>query len=172
MEQKETRIKNKKSRASAYFLALVLASYLILAIFYPRKIAVALQIGGKLFIQIIPVLLMVLLVMALIDYFMKPQQIKKLLGKNSGIKGWIITIVFGIISHGSIYALYPLLRELKEQGMREGLIATFIYSRAIKLPFIPLLIYYFGVRFLMILIFYIIVSAVLEGLLIEYFQRK
>lgn len=89
------------------------------------------------------------------------------MGKESGWKGWLLAIILGIISHGSVYAWYPLLKDLKNHGMREGLIAGFIYSRAIKIPFIPLMIYYFGLKFFIVLTIYMIIGAILEGLLLE-----
>ncbi len=164
----DVQAKQKKStKGRIYFLLAVVMVYMFLAFFEPQKTLRAFIVFGKILLQVIPVLIFVIVLMAVLDYFLKPQKIKKYLGEESGIKGWIIAIAFGIISHGSVYAWFPLLKELKDQGMREGLVAAFIYNRAIKIPFIPLMIYYFGFKFFVVVTLYMIVASVIEGLLIE-----
>ncbi len=158
---------NRSIKGRIYFFIAMIILYVPFFIITPHKTQQALLIAGKLILAIIPVLIFVIILMAVIDYFIKPQKIKKYLGEESGVKGWLIAITFGIISHGSIYAWYPLLKEMRDHGMREGLVAAFIYNRAIKIPFIPLMIYYFGLKFFIILTLYMIIASVIEGLLIE-----
>ncbi len=167
-ENKNIQGQNKKSGKGGYwFLGLVVLAYAGLAAYDASGVLRALKVSARLVVEILPVLLFVILIMALLDYFLKAEKIKRLLGREAGLKGWLIAIAFGIVSHGSVYAWYPLLRELRSHGMREGLIAVFIYNRAIKIPFIPLMIYYFGLKFFIVLTFYMIVASVIEGLLIE-----
>ena len=91
----------------------------------------------------------------------------KWLGKESGIKGWLIAIIGGILSSGPIYMWYPLLSQIKKQGGRDGLIATFLYNRAVKIPLMPLLIYYFGWIYAIVLTFVMIIFSVFQGLIVE-----
>ena len=91
----------------------------------------------------------------------------KYLGKESGVKGWLLAITMGIVSHGPIYTWYPLLKELRNHGMRTGLLAVFLYNRAVKIPLLPIMIYYFGVVFVVVLTVYMIIASVIEGKLIE-----
>jgi hypothetical protein len=44
----------------------------------------------------------------------KTLTVSKYVGKGSGIKGWPLAIYTGKLSHGPIYALYPLLRRLRD----------------------------------------------------------
>ncbi len=167
-EKKNIQTQNKKSGKGGYlFLGLVVLAYAGLSLYNAPKVLHALKVSARLILEIVPVLLFVILIMALLDYFLKPEKIKRIFGREAGLKGWLIAIAFGIVSHGSVYAWYPLLRELRSHGMREGLIAVFIYNRAIKIPFIPLMIYYFGLKFFVVLTFYMIIASVIEGLLIE-----
>ncbi len=167
-ENENIQAQNKKSGKGGYwFLGLVVLAYAGLSAYNAAGVARSLKISARLVLEIIPVLLFVVLIMALLDYFLKPEKIKRIFGREAGVKGWLIAIAFGIISHGSVYAWYPLLRELRSHGMREGLIAVFIYNRAIKIPFIPLMIYYFGLKFFIVLTFYMVVASLIEGLLIE-----
>ena len=95
--------------------------------------------------------------------------VSKYVGKGSGIKGWSLAISTGILSHGPIYVWYPLLKDLRDRGMRSGLIAAFLYSRAIniKIPLLPLIVYYFGVLFVVVLLPYIVIASIVEGEIIE-----
>lgn len=165
--QNQTNIQSQRGKGRYYFLTVMLLIYAVVYFLEPQKAIKSLKITGHLFVDLIPVLLFVWLIMALINYFLKPQKVKKLMGKESGWKGWLLAVVLGIISHGSVYAWYPLLKDLKNHGMREGLIAAFIYCRAIKIPFIPLMIYYFGLKFFIVLTIYMLIGSIIEGLVLE-----
>jgi uncharacterized membrane protein YraQ (UPF0718 family) len=105
--------------------------------------------------------------MVITNYFVKHKTLVKYMGKKSGIKGWFISIVAGIISTGPIYMWYPLLSELEEQGVRKGLIAAFLYNRAIKIPLLPMIIVYFGLLFTVVLTIVMMIISVVQGLIIE-----
>lgn len=62
---------------------------------------------------------------------------------------------------------YPLLQNLQQNGMRPALIAAFLYARSIKLPWLPLMAYYFGVTYMLTLTFYIAVFSIANGWLVE-----
>ncbi len=160
--------KQKKFPVSGlWFTAAVSILYIVTLVIDSPRTGQALIKSGLLIFKILPVLLMVLIFMAVINYFFRPQKVKRLLGRESGITGWIISLAGGVISHGSIIIWYPLLKELQEQGVRPGLIAAFLYSRAIKLPLLPLLIYYFGWSFSVVLFSYILIGALIQGWLID-----
>ena len=105
--------------------------------------------------------------MGIMNYIVNPKTIAKYVGEESGIKGWLLSISAGILSHGPIYVWYPLLKDLRNHGMRIGLIAVFIYNRAIKIPLLPLMIYYFGLMFVVVLTIYMIIASVIQGKLID-----
>ena len=64
-------------------------------------------------IQILPVLVLVIFLMGVSNYFLKPKIMSKHLGVESGFKGWLLAISIGILSHGPIYVWYPYLKGLK-----------------------------------------------------------
>ena len=155
-----------------YFFVAVIFLYFLLFFFDPESIYNALKVSGNIFIQIIPVLFIVILFMAFINYFLHPKTVAKYVGKGSGIKGWFLAISTGILSHGPIYVWYPLLKELRDQGMRSGLIAAFLYSRAIKIPLLPLMVYYFGALFVVVLLPYIVIASLVEGEIVEIIESR
>lgn len=133
----------------------------------PENIYLSLQTALHIFIQIIPVIAAVVLLMGISNYILKPKVVIKHLGEDSGVKGWILAISFGILSHGSIYVWYPLLKELRERGMKTGLLAAFLYNRAVKIPLLPLMIFYFSIPFVAVLTVYTILASVVEGKILE-----
>jgi uncharacterized membrane protein YraQ (UPF0718 family) len=157
----------KKRWNSLYFLGPIIIIYLLLFCVNFENASNSLKASGEILIKLIPVLFLVILLMGLLNYFLKPKAISKYLGKGSGVRGWLLSIFVGIISHGPIYVWYPLLKELRKQGMREGLAAVFLYNRAIKIPLLPVMIYYFGIAFTVILLVFTVIASLIEGKIIE-----
>ena len=60
-----------------------------------------------------------------------------------------------------------MLVDLREQKVKDSLIVTFLYTRAIKLPWLPLMVSYFGYAFTVLLMFYIIIGALIQGIIVE-----
>jgi len=85
-------------------------------------------------LHLLPVFLIVIVLMGVFTTLINAKRIAELLGKQSGIKGWVIAIFRDILSHGSSYIWYQMLKNLREQKVRDGLIVAFLYARAIKLP--------------------------------------
>ena len=154
-----------------YFLGTVVFIYFLLFFPHPEKIKNSLKISADAFIQILPSLLLIILFMGIMNYFVSPGAVSKYVGKGSGIKGWFLAIFTGILSHGPVYAWYPLLRDLRNQGMKSGLIAAFLYNRAIKFPLLPLMVYYFGTRFVLIFTCYIVVASIVQGWIIQMIEK-
>jgi len=102
----------------------------------------------------------------IINLFLDENKILKLVGKESGKKGWIIAIFGGLLSHGPIYLWYPLLSDLQKKGMKNELITTFLYNRTVKLPLIPLMIFYFGITFTIVLTFWMLIFSIINGLIV------
>ncbi len=164
--------RNKNLYYGFSFLGVVIILYIVLFFFDSENIYLSLYASLQIIIQILPVLVLVILLMGAVNYFLKPRIVSKHLGKESGIKGWLLAISIGILSHGPIYVWYPLLKDLHNQGMRTGLVAVFLYNRAIKIPLLPVMIFYFGIGFVIILMIYMIIASVVEGIIIEAVEHK
>ncbi len=149
------------------FLFVIIISYAILLIFFPFKAQLALKESWVLLLKITPVLILVIVLTALINHFINPKKLSKHLSKESGLKAWILSIGAGVLSHGPMYAWYPLIEELKSKGLKDHLIGVFFYARAVKLPLLPIMIEYFGLKYTLILNLYIILGSILQGIIIE-----
>jgi len=167
MKTKTANTQQKQKLNGRYMLPLVLMGYALLYINYPDQTIDALSKSLSTMLHLLPVFLVVIVLMGIFTALISAKKITKLLGKQSGIKGWVIAVIGGILSHGSSYIWYQMLANLREQQVKDSLIVTFLYTRAIKLPWLPLMISYFGYAFTILLIFYIIVGALIQGLIIE-----
>ena len=141
--------------------------YALLYVKQQQQVLQALDLFSRVMQQVLPVLGLVFLLLLLANLLLRPQSVKRYLGKEAGLKGWFASVVAGILSMGPIYAWYPVLSELKNKGMRTALIATFLYSRAVKLPLLPLMIYYFGPVFTLMLCVYLIIFSIINGAIVE-----
>ncbi|MCD6476674.1 MAG: hypothetical protein J7K26_00710 [Candidatus Aenigmarchaeota archaeon] len=159
--------KSEKTYTNWYFLLVVIIIYSIIFVVNSNVIISSLSSSLKMFQNIFPVLLLVFVLITVINYYSKSKTLDKYLGKASGIKAWLISIIGGIISTGPIYMWYPLLNELQKRKIKNRYIATFLYNRAIKIPLIPLMIYYFGLSYLIVLTIVMIIFSIINGILVE-----
>jgi uncharacterized membrane protein YraQ (UPF0718 family) len=166
--------KKKKSDLMSrfIFLAVMIAITVVTFFINPDKTVFAIKYGFKILLIILPIMLIVLLIMTIIDFFLKEEKISNLLGAKSGLKGFSIAAFAGIISHGPIFAWYPMLDSLRKKGMSLGLVAVFLYTRAIKLPLVPLLVLYFGWNFILIWFLYLVLASFLVGRIIDWQSIK
>ncbi|MFH1412943.1 MAG: hypothetical protein ABIG10_02855 [bacterium] len=149
------------------FIIIVILIYLISSILNFSLVQSALLEFVFLFKKIVLVILLVFVFIFLSNLFLDSKKISEFVGAKAGAKGWLISIIGGILSSGPIYMWYPLLADLKEKGMKNSFIATFLYNRAVKIPMLPMMIYYFGVPFTAILAFYMILFSIINGVLVE-----
>jgi uncharacterized membrane protein YraQ (UPF0718 family) len=169
MKNSSTRRK-QSAKGGWIFLGIVVLIYAAFALFDGELAASAMSTFSQLLEQVLPVLFIVFLLIFIINLLLNPAWIEKYLGHGSGITGWLVAIVAGILSTGPVYPWYALLRELGEKGMKASLAAVFLYSRAVKLPLLPLLIHYFGLGYTLVLLAYLLIFSIASGLAMEYLQ--
>jgi uncharacterized membrane protein YraQ (UPF0718 family) len=149
------------------FLFIVLLGYGLSSLLSPESTTEAFTFFRRTMRQVFPVLGMVFLLLFITNLLLTPSAVKRYLGKEAGFKGWTASVVAGIFSMGPIYAWYTALAELQQKGMRTAFVATFLYSRAVKIPLLPLMIYYFGATYTIVLCSYLMAFSVINGILIE-----
>jgi uncharacterized membrane protein YraQ (UPF0718 family) len=147
----------------ALFPTTVLVIYGILFAFVPVRASLALGNSLRVFLNILFPLCLVFILMVVLNLFLRPPQISKFLGKRSGLKGVFLSATAGIISMGPIYAWYPLLKELRNKGAENTLIALFLSNRAVKPLLMPVLISYFGWTYALILTVFSVLGSIAVG---------
>lgn len=133
------------------FLIVVLLIYAVLFIIESDEASQAIRSSRQIFQSIAWPMALVFGFMLATNYLVKPAQIVRFLGKNSGFKGMCIATVAGIISVGPIYAWYPLLKDLRDKGAGNFPIALFLCNRAVKPFLLPMMVACFGWEYVVIL---------------------
>jgi len=126
------------------FPVLILLIYVVLFAVMPEKAIAAFKSSGKIFLNIIIPLGFVFILLVVLNLFLNPAHIVKLFGKKSGIKG-------------------ILLKELREKGAANSLTAIFINSRAVKPFLLPVMISYFGLRYVIVLTVVTMAGTIVAG---------
>ena len=156
-----------KSKPSIKFLSLVILIYSFILIFNCSFFMASLNRSVVLAIKILPSILGAFVLIFIFNYILSDQKIKKYLVGKSNWKKYFLVVGLGILSSGPIYAWYPFLADLKEQGFKNGLISIFLYNRAIKIPFIPIIVYYFSLKFVILLTVLMIIFSIINGIIIN-----
>jgi uncharacterized membrane protein YraQ (UPF0718 family) len=158
---------SQKSRTGTYFLFFMLLIYSLLFFFNKKVFEKSLDFFINILWNFLWIFIIVFFLMVLTNYLFTKERIIKYFGKGSKKRNWFFVILFGILSSGPIYMWYPLLADLKEKGMRIAFISAFLYNRAIKIPLLPLLLFYFSLRYAIVLLSVMIVLSILQGMIIE-----
>ena len=158
---------NSKNNKVLKFLAIVVMIYLVVFLINSNYAILAFQNFLKTFSKIIPIILFVYLFTFLANAFLEQKKINKYLGKDSGIKGWVYVTLSGILIPSPPYVVFPLLADLRKKGMKNSLIIAFLYNRNLQIAFLPVMAYYFGILFTIIVSTYIFIFAILSGIFIE-----
>jgi len=153
-----------KGRGGWVFLVLVLFAYGLLGLVNPEVMSQSLGFFSQVMRQVLPILVLVFLLLFVANFVLEPKRIRHYLGSGSGTRGWIAAVLGGILAPGPVYPWYAMLAKLRQEGMRPALIAAFLYSRAVKLPLLPLMIHYFGVAYTLVLCIYLIGFSIISGI--------
>ena len=171
MAEVENRQRKLKFRGIKFLLIVVVFYIFIFYRDYTHALS-ALKSSLLVLTEVLPILVIVIIFTAILNYFLKPEQIARHLGEEGGWRGWIISLISGILSHGPMYIWYPMIEDLKKHGLRNGYIAAFFYSRAIKLPLLPIMVHYFGWLFVLLLSLYTVFAAWIQGKIIDKLEKK
>ncbi|WP_292656882.1 permease [Nitratifractor sp.] len=162
-----SRERNRPRWRGLRLLGLVSLLYLGLALAGSPGAGHALHKMLTILATLLPILAVVVFIAGAINYFLDPKVLAKHLGEESGWRGWMIALGAGVLSHGPMYAWYPVIEELRRHGMRDGLVAAFFYARAIKVPLLPMMAAYFGLDFTILLTGLTLVAAWGQGVMLD-----
>jgi len=165
------KLKLKNISKAWYFVLIMLIIYSTLYFLNLSSFNKSINFFLNLLNKIIPIFILIFSLMILMNFFVTTKTITKHF-KDRKIKAWIFAIFSGIISTGPIYMWYPLLKSAHHKGVSHGLISCFLYNRAIKIFLIPIMIFYFGIKYILILLILMIIMSVIQGITINKFLRK
>jgi uncharacterized membrane protein YraQ (UPF0718 family) len=153
------------SPANKFFLGMTVA-YTIVSIFNFPYVSKALTEAMGSFLKLLPLFAPVYIIIFIVNFYLNPEKIKKHLGYDSGLKGWLYAILGSIFITAPPYVAFPMLKELKKHGMKYSLIAVFMNNRHVQPALLPVMAYYFGLSFTIIISIYILIFAIINGKII------
>lgn len=125
----------KEKVKSNKFLALVFLIYLVLAITMPGKAIESFKNSLYYIKEMIIIMPVILILVSLIEAWVPKKTIENALGKDSGIKGPIFSLLLGSFSAGPIYAAFPVCKTLLKKGASISNIVVILSAWAvIKVP--------------------------------------
>lgn len=155
-----------------WFLALSILITLIVYGLNAAKGAIVAKTVYATFFEVLDIIVAVSIFIGLFQVWVKPQTIVKLLGKGSGLKGFVLVCTFPILMGGSLFTIFPLLKVLKEKGARIGAIASFITAWGGKAPLLPLESQFLGWPFALVRLGFTVLLAFVMGFLMDWLSEK
>lgn len=119
------------------------------ALLKKRQSAVkALKIAGKMFVSLLPMLVIIFLLIGLLFAFVPTESLEAFLGEQSGPLGLVSAALLGSVLHIPALLAFPLAASLLEKGAAVGVIAAFITTLTmIGIVTLPIEISSLGKRF-------------------------
>lgn len=112
------------------------------------KTRMALRVGLKQFIAVLPFFIAVFGVIGLLEVLLAPQQVQSLLGPQQGVLAPVYAAVFGGLATGPPAAVFPLGRYLLDQHASIAAVATLLIAWvAVGTVSLPAEVRFFGARF-------------------------
>lgn len=112
-----------------------------------QKTREGLSRGIKMFVKLLPALVLVLVLVSLVLFLLPDELIIKYLGEGSGMKGWLVAAFFGSVAMIPGFIAYPLAGMLVKSGVAYGTIAVFITTlMMVGIVTLPIEAEFFGWR--------------------------
>lgn len=131
------------------FASLIVLAYAILFVIRPDMGVSAIKNSGYYIKEMLIIMPVIFVLTALLDSWVPKHTIMKYLGKESRIKGLVLSFVLGAISAGPIYAAFPLCVMLHKKGASIRNLVIILSSWAvIKIPMLINEVKFLGMEFM------------------------
>ncbi len=128
-------MKIKKLMINNKLFAAVLLLYIVLTVSVPEKAILAFHNSLYYVKEMLLIMPVILLLTSLITAWVPRKTIENNFGKGSGIKGTVLSFLFGSFSAGPIYAAFPVCKALLAKGASISNIVVILSTWAvIKFP--------------------------------------
>ena len=112
-----------------------------------KKTWIGIRKALKMFLNILPAILAVLILVSIFLFFLPNETLERYLGKDAGFMGYLIAALIGSVALIPGFIAYPLAGILVKNGVGYPVIAVFITTlMMVGVLTLPIEIKYFGVR--------------------------
>ena len=133
------------------FLIVVAAAYILMFIIKPDMGVISIKNSFYYIKEMLMIMPVIFVLTALLDTWIAKEKITKYLGKQSKVKGIILSFVLGSISAGPIYAAFPMCVMLHKKGASVRNLVIILSSWAvIKVPMLLNEAKFLGMKFMAI----------------------
>jgi uncharacterized membrane protein YraQ (UPF0718 family) len=152
---------------------IILLIYIALAIWMPSIAKSSTKVTLDYFKEMAIILPPVFILMGLIEAWIPKNKIEKWLGKDSGIKGAIISIALGTLPTGPLYVAFPMTASLLRSGASVNNMVLFLGSwAALKIPQLMIEIKFLGLAFTLLRFTLTLLALILIGFLMDFVLKK
>ena len=125
------------------------------------------------FIDMFQILPVAFLLVGLFEVWVKKETIQKIMGLESGIKGYLSSFALASVTLGGVIMALPLAYSLLKKGARVSIIFSYITASVIcRIPMAFVESYYLGIPFTLIRLFVSLPLVVMFSLIIERMVEK
>jgi uncharacterized membrane protein YraQ (UPF0718 family) len=152
-------------------LSIITLCFIVLSLFFDHQKTVrGIKKGIKMFINLLPILLLMLALVSIVLFLIPNETLVRYMGEGSGVKGWITAAGVGSVALIPGFIAYPLCGILIKSGVAYSVIAVFI-TTLMMTGFItlPVEAKFFGWRTSVIRNLFSLVAALFIGLLMSLF---
>lgn len=133
------------------FIFIVALSYLYLAIAMPSEALESFKNSSYYIKEMLLIMPVILLLTSLIEAWVPKKSIQNALGKNSGVKGALLSFLLGSFSAGPIYAAFPVCKMLLSKGTSiANLIIILSTWAVVKIPMLANEAKFLGPKFMIV----------------------
>ncbi len=112
---------------SIILLAVIAFLLLIIAYFQGKEVCFSgLKIGGKMFINILPLLVFAFIIAGLVQVLLPKEIISNWLSDRAGFRGILIACLAGTMTPGGPYVSFPIAFSLYKSGAGIGSVVTYV----------------------------------------------
>lgn len=147
-------------------LLVIIAIALAVSFYFDRKkTLLGIKKGVKMFLNLMPTILVVLAAVSILLYFLPNELIVKHLGENAGWAGYAIAAVVGSLALIPGFIAYPLSGALVQSGVGYPVIAVFITTlMMVGILTLPIEIKFFGLKTSLLRNLFFLIGALIIGL--------
>ena len=143
---------------------------LISLLFDPRKTLNGIKKGLKMFLNLLPALLLMLALVSIVLFLIPDKMLIKYMGEGSGLKGWLIAASLGSVALIPGFIAYPLCGILVKSGVAYTTIAVFITTlMMVGILTLPIESRFFGWKTSIIRNIFSFIGALVIGFLMTLF---
>ena len=154
-------------------LLIAVVLYGVFFIFKQDVFFSALKMTEKFFLEMLRVLPPVLVITALISVWVPASVITRGLGKDSGFRGKLLSLIIGSLSAGPIYAAFPATLVLFKKGASVSNLVIILSAWAvIKVPMILVEISFLGLKFAITRLVLTVPAILAMGYIVEKLVKR